>query len=309
MGDHIVQLPCDAGPFAARRVFEQRVGDGPLGGVVGERRVAGGAGEPGGGRGGRGLDTLRAEWTTLRTLHSTWWLLLAVVALTAAAGAVTCAALSAGDCPDPTACHEDTVRLGLTGVWVGQGAAVVLGVLAMSGEFGTGTIRTTLAAESGRLRMLAAKALVVGALMVAAGALGVLGSLLAGRELLTADGFDVPGLMATATLLAALGSVLYLALAALVGLGVATALRDTAAAATSALALFYALPLLAGLLADPDWQKWSWRLTPSTAGLAVQATRDLDRLPIGPWAGLGVLGAYAAGSLAVGALVLRKRDA
>ncbi|MFE0173107.1 ABC transporter permease subunit [Streptomyces sp. NPDC059002] len=262
------------------------------------------------GRGaGRGLGAVHAEWTKLRTLPSTWWLLLAVVALTVAAGAMVTAALSAGDCPDPAACHEDTVKLSLTGVWLGQGAVVVLAVLAMSGEYGTGTIRTTLAAEPGRVRVLAAKALVVCGLTVAAGAVGVVGSLFAGRELLAADGFPVPGLMAGATLRAAAGSVLYLALAALVGLGVATALRDTAAAATTALALFYALPLLAGLLADPDWRERAEELTPSTAGLAIQATVHPERLPIGPWAGIGVLGGYAAAALLAGALVLRSRDA
>ncbi|MEU7577661.1 ABC transporter permease [Streptomyces sp. NPDC041068] len=259
--------------------------------------------------GRRGRAALHAEWTKLRTLPSTWWLLLAVVALTVAAGAITAAALSAGDCPVPAECHEDTVELSLTGVWVGQGAVVVLAVLAMSGEYGTGTIRTTLTAEPGRLRVLAAKAAVVGALTVAAGTVGVLGSLLVGRELLAADGFPVPGLVEEPTLRAALGSVLYLALAALVGLGTATALRDTAAATTSALALFYGLPVLSGLLADPDWRERAEELTPSTAGLAIQATTGLDRLPIGPWAGIGVLGGYAAGALLVGALVLRSRDA
>ncbi|MGW0533862.1 ABC transporter permease subunit [Streptomyces sp. NPDC003032] len=258
----------------------------------------------------RGLGAaVRAEWTKLRTLPSTWWLLLAVVVLTVAAGAVTAGSLSAGDCPDPAACGEDTVRLSLTGVWLGQGAVVVLAVLAMSGEYGTGTIRTTLTAEPGRLRVLAAKAVVVCALTAVAGGLGVLGSLLAGRELLAAEGFAVPGLAEGGTPRAALGSVLYLALAALVGLGVATAVRDTAGAATSALALFYAFPLVAGLLSDPDWREWAERLSPSTAGLAVQATTGLDRLPIGPWAGLGVLAGYAAGALLAGALVLRSRDA
>ncbi|MEV5980469.1 ABC transporter permease [Streptomyces sp. NPDC052114] len=259
--------------------------------------------------GGRWLGALHSEWTKLRTLRSTWWLLLAVVALTVAAGAVTTAALGPGDCPVPADCHEDTVRLSLTGVWLGQGAVIVLAVLAMSGEYGTGTIRTTLTAEPGRVRVLAAKAVVVGALTVAAGCAGVFGSLVAGRELLSADGFAVPGLLAGPTLRAALGSVLYLALAALVGLGTAAALRDTAAAATSALFLFYALPVLAGLLADPDWRERAEELTPSTAGLAIQSTVGLDRLPIGPWAGIGVLGGYAAGALLAGALVLRSRDA
>ncbi|MEU5778969.1 ABC transporter permease [Streptomyces venezuelae] len=259
-------------------------------------------------RGGRGVGALHAEWTKLRTLPSTWWLLLATVVLTVAAGLLTTASLSAADCPVPAECHEDTVELSLTGVWVGQGAVVVLAVLAMSGEYGTGTIRTTLAAEPRRVRVLAAKAAVVGALTVAAGAVGVGASLLVGREVLAADGFAVPGLTEGPTLRAALGSVLYLALAALVGLGTATALRDTAAAATTALTLFYGLPVLSGLLADANWRERAEELTPSTAGLAVRATVGVERLPIGPWAGIGVLGGYAAAALLVGALVLRARD-
>lgn len=260
-------------------------------------------------RDGRALGAVHAEWTKLRTLHSTWWLLFAVVALTVLAGAATVASLTAGDCPVPADCHEDTVRLSLTGVWLGQGAVVVLAVLTMSGEYGTGTIRTTLTTEPGRLRLLAAKALVLCALTSAAGAVGVFGSLLAGRMLLAADGFATPDLTQGPALRAALGTVLYLTLAALIGLGAATALRDTATAVTSVLGLFYAFPLLAGLLADPDWQEYARRAAPATAGLAIQATVGLDRLPVGPWAGIGVLGAYAGAALLAGGWVLRMRDA
>jgi hypothetical protein len=46
-----------------------------------------------------------------------------------------------------------------------------------------------------------------------------------------------------------------------------------------------------------------------TAGLAVQATGNLDGLAIGPWAGPGVLAAWAAGALLAGGLLLRLRDA
>lgn len=260
-------------------------------------------------RDGRALGTVHAEWTKLRTLHSTWWLLFAVVALTVLAGAATTASLTSGDCPVPADCREDTVKLSLTGVWLGQGAVVVLAVLTMSAEYGTGTIRTTLTTEPGRVRLLAAKALVLCALTATAGAVGVAGSLLAGRLLLSADGFATPGLTDGPTLRAAIGTVLYLTLAALIGLGVATALRDTASAVTAVLGLFYAFPLLAGLLADPDWQEYARRAAPATAGLAVQATVDLDQLPIGPWAGIGVLAAYAGAALVVGGAVLWLRDA
>lgn len=268
-----------------------------------------GGGLGGRGRGGRAFGAVRAEWTKLRTLRSTWWLLFAVVVLTVLAGAATTASLTAGDCPVPADCREDTVKLSLTGVWLGQGAVVVLAVLTMSGEYGTGTMRTTLTTEPGRVRLLAAKALVLCTLTAVAGAVGVLGSLLVGRMLLGADGFATPGLMEGATVRAAFGTVLYLTLAALIGLGAATALRDTAAAVTSVLGLFYAFPLLAGLLADPDWQEYARRAAPATAGLAMQATVDLDQLPIGPWAGIGVLAAYAGVTLLVGGWVLRTRDA
>ncbi|MFE0133051.1 ABC transporter permease [Streptomyces sp. NPDC059037] len=258
---------------------------------------------------GRGVGAVRAEWTKLRTLHSTWWLLLALIALTVLAGAASTASLTAGDCPVPADCHEDTVKLSLTGVWLGQGAVVVLAVLTMSGEYGTGTIRTTLTTEPVRLRILAAKAAVLCALTAAASTVGVLGSLLAGRLLLSADGFAAPTLTEGPTLRAAAGTVLYLTLTALIGLGAATALRDTATAVTSVLALFYAFPLLAGLLADPDWQANARRAAPATAGLAIQATTDLDRLPIGPWAGIAVLAGYAVAALVTGGVLLRVRDA
>ncbi|GAA3145742.1 ABC transporter permease subunit [Streptomyces rectiviolaceus] len=273
------------------------------------RKAPGGDGRKARGGDGRVLGTVHAEWTKLRTLPSTWWLLFAVVALTVLAGAATTASLTAGDCPVPADCHEDTVKLSLTGVWLGQGAVVVLAVLTMSGEYGTGTIRTTLTTEPGRVRLLAAKALVLCTLTAAASTVGVLGSLLAGRMLLSADGFATPGLTEGPTLRAAVGTVLYLTLAALIGLGAATALRDTATAVTAVLGLFYAFPLLAGLLADPDWQEYARGAAPATAGLAIQATVDLDQLPIGPWAGIGVLAAYAGAALLAGGSVLRMRDA
>ena len=46
-----------------------------------------------------------------------------------------------------------------------------------------------------------------------------------------------------------------------------------------------------------------------TAGLEIQASTGLRGLPIGPWAGLGVLAAWAAAALLAGGLLLRLRDA
>jgi ABC-2 type transport system permease protein len=46
-----------------------------------------------------------------------------------------------------------------------------------------------------------------------------------------------------------------------------------------------------------------------TAGLAIQATTGLNSQPISPWAGLGVLAAWAVGALLLGGALLRLRDA
>jgi len=103
--------------------------------------------------------------------------------------------------------------------------------------------------------------------------------------------------------------VLYLALIALLSLGAATALRDSAVAITVVLGLLYIFPVLGVVVLNPVWQHRVERWAPADAGLAIQATRNLGRLPIGPWAGLGVLAAWTAVALLAGGLLLRLRDA
>ena len=111
------------------------------------------------------------------------------------------------------------------------------------------------------------------------------------------------------TLRAAAGSVLYLALIALFSLGAATALRDSAVAITVVLGLLYIFPVLGNVILNPVWQHRVERWAPMNAGLAIQATRNLGTLPIGPWPGLGVLAAWTAVALLAGGLLLRLRDA
>ncbi|MGH3384312.1 MAG: ABC transporter permease subunit [Nocardioidaceae bacterium] len=258
---------------------------------------------------------LQAEWTKLRTLPSTVWLLLGTVVGTIVLGAAATAVVHVSQCPSPTECFEDTAKLSLTGVWLGQVTVVVLGVLAMTGEYDTRTIHPTLAAVPDRRTVLAAKAAVVTGSVLVAGVVGVVGSIVVGRFLLPGNGFTAANgyppmsLSDGPTLRAAVGTVIYLGLVALLSLGVGTVVRDTAGAITAVLSLLYLVPLVAGLVTDPQWHDWLDRLGPMTAGLAIQATERVDQLPIGPWAGLGVLASYAGAALAVGALMLTTRDA
>jgi ABC-2 type transport system permease protein len=177
-------------------------------------------------------------------------------------------------------------------------------------------IRITLTAMPRRLTALAAKAIVLAGVVLAAGAIATAGSVLAGRFILPGNGFtgayhsEILSLAAGSTLRAAAGSVLYLALIALFSLGLATAVRDSGAAIAVMLGLLYIVPLLTDLgTLDPRWHHRLQEWGPMTAGLAIQATRNLKALPIGPWPGLGVLALWAAGALLAGGLVLRLRDA
>ena len=258
-------------------------------------------------------DTLHAEWTKLRTVSGPAWLLAGTVALTVA---VSAAATAAVRCPAGTACPVDTTKLSLTGIEFGQAVVAILAVLAISGEYSTGMIRITLTAMPRRFAVLAAKAVLVAGLVLAAGAIAVGGSVLAGRVILpghgftAARGFPLESLADGPTLRAAAGSVLYLALIALLSLGIATAVRDSAVAIGVVLGLLYLSPIiLTALTHDPVWFHRLERYAPMSAGLTIQDTTGLHGLPISPWGGLGVLAAWAAVAMLAGVLVLRWRDA
>jgi len=254
---------------------------------------------------------LHAEWTKLRTVAGPAWLLAAVVTLTAAVSAL---AVQANSCPAGAVCAIDTTKLSLTGVQLGQAIVAVLAVLVISNEYSTGMIRVTLAAMPRRGVVLAAKAAVLSSLVLAAGVLAVAGSLLAGRLILPGHGFTPAHGFALlsptpSVLRAAAGSVLYLALIALLSLGTATIVRDSAVAVGIVLGLLYLFPIVANVVGNAQWHRHLEQIGPMTAGLAIQATTDLRSLPISPWAGLGVLAAWAAGALLAGGLLLRLRDA
>jgi len=254
-------------------------------------------------------NALHAEWTKLRTLASTGWMLIGAVVLTVAVSAVVVAVthVSSGGSQDP-------IKLSLTGIYLGQTVIAVFGILAMSDEYGTGMIRTTLAAVPRRLVLFAAKAINVAGLAFVAGLFAAAGCLLVGRFTLPTAGLDpahgyaLVSITNAPTLRAAIGSVVYLVLIALLSLGVAAAIRDTAVSIGAVLGLLYLPPIVAQAVTDP-LRRHLQQLAPMTAGLAVQATTNLHALPIAPWAGLGVLAAWAVASLLIGGLSMRIRDA
>jgi ABC-2 type transport system permease protein len=256
------------------------------------------------------LNAVRAEWTKLWTTSGPAWLLLVTATVTVALGAAVCAIATWPQ----RGCGIDSARLILSGVYLGQAPVAVLGVLAVSGEYSTALIRTTLTAIPGRPTVLTAKALVLTVAVAAVGSLTMLAALLVAGIVMPRHGFTpghgYPGVWPAdgPILRAGAGSVAYLVLIALLSLGVAAVVRDSAAAIGTVLGLLYLPPVLTQMVTDPHLHRRLEQIAPMSAGLAVQATTDLRQLPIGPWAGLAVLAAWAVGALLAGTLLLRLRD-
>jgi ABC-2 type transport system permease protein len=252
---------------------------------------------------------LHAEWTKFRTVAGPWWLLPGVVALTVAVGV---AAASVAHCPS-AACGIDPATVSFTGIDPGQAAVAVAGVLAIGNEYSTGMIRLSLTAMPQRLTWLLAKATVLTAAVLTTAALAVAAAALAGRLILPSHGFTPAHRYASLTsgtdLRAAVGTVVYLTLIALLSLGLAAAVRDSAAAIGLALGVLYLFPLAADVISNPALSRHLDQIGPLPAGLDGRATIGIKTLPLTPWQGLGVVALWTAGALLLGALVLKFRDA
>jgi len=268
-----------------------------------------------------GKRVLQAEWTKLRSVPSTAWSVLALIGLSVllsffVAASVGTSGGGPGCTPGAAGCgDEDVVMNGLSGIIFGQFAVVAIAALAATGEYATGTMRSTLTAVPRRSAVLAAKATVVGLVCLVAGLVASVAAFLVAQPVLHGNGFvpqqgyPLVSLADEPALRAVVGSGLYLALVGLLSLGVGMILRHTAATITTVFALLL-VPFIAALLLPDHPREVVQKFSPMTAGLAIQRTVDrLDSVPIGVWAGLGVLACWAATALVGGFVVLHRRDA
>jgi ABC-2 type transport system permease protein len=247
------------------------------------------------------LDVVRGEWTKLWSVRSTAWTLLG----TAAALVGLAAVFPATGPPAPA----DPVAYGLSSFFQAQLGAAVLGVLAITSEYATGSIRATLAATPQRLTVLGAKTIVVAGTAAVAGvasaflAFFVAAQVLAGRG--TAIALGDPG-----ALRAVVGAGLYLAVVAVLALALGVLLRSSVATISVVVALMLVLPGIATALPGA-WQSAAVAYLPAEAGQAVIGRTRFA--PAGahllaPWTGFAVLCAYAAAAVVAAAVTLSRRD-
>ncbi|WP_328338649.1 ABC transporter permease subunit [Micromonospora sp. NBC_00421] len=255
------------------------------------------------GRGGL-VGAVTAEWTRLWSVRATWWTMLAAVLLTAASTAQLAIYVVNGNTSDDPTDDVGVVTVGsvlIDAMELTQYAVLALGLLAITGEYATGTIRSTLQCTPSRGRVLLAKAVVTGAATFAFGLLLGLVGVLAARPLLGGWGRMPVGrtlgdLLATAT---------YLALVGVLALGLGAALRS---AVLTLVVLFAVLMIVPLSLQEPKIGVLT-RIADGFPGVAGGHFLAGDTDPYPPVVGLLLLAGWAAVALALGRAALHRRDA
>jgi ABC-type transport system involved in multi-copper enzyme maturation permease subunit len=210
----------------------------------------------------------------------------------------------------------------LAGLFIALVAVLVVGAQFMTAEYRRGLIRVTLAASPRRGRMLAAKAIILGAVTFAAGLAGSAVTVAIGIPLLRASGNPVYPVTALTEVRVVVGTAALIAVLAVFALAVGAILRHGAGAVTAAITAVILPYLLTAAIAvlPAGAADWVLRVTPA-AGFAIRQVIPAypqvaasyapsgDYFPLAPWAGFTVTCAWAALALALAAYLLHRRDA
>lgn len=252
---------------------------------------------------------LSSEWTKLTSVRSTvWTLVITVVAAVGIGALVTSAQAARFSSRSPVAqLSFDPTRSSLAGMLFAQLAIGVLGVLVMSAEYSTGTIRATFSAVPRRPTVLVAKVLIFAIVALVVGEVTSFIAFILGQHILS--GRTPTASLSDPTVVRAVVSAgLYLTALGLLALGLATIVRHTAAAISTFVGLLFMLPILADVLPS-SFANDIDRFVPADIGTRMMTVNYHGADPLGPWVSFALLGAYVAIVLIVGGVLLVRRDA
>jgi ABC-2 type transport system permease protein len=278
---------------------------------------------------------LASEFTKLRSVRSTYWtigaLIIVGVGLAAAIGAGAASDLQHN--PGDKAAFDAT-QTSLGGFfYLGQLIIAVLGAMAITSEYSTGMIRTSLTAMPRRGTVYASKLLVFTGVALVISLVTSFLAFFVGQAVLSGSGVSASLFHSTtvpmaaqvtpqgatlsgtftvttgAVLTAVVGIALFVTVAAVIAFGLGAIIRHTAGAIASAIGLLFVLPIIIQLL--PNTWRWDvMRFFPDAAGRVLSST-------VGPpnphmwsaWPQFGVAAIWALVLVGIGACLFRKRDA
>lgn len=255
------------------------------------------------------LDLLRSEWTKIRTVRSTMWTIGVTVVLGIGIGALVSAL---------TRSHWSSMNLGqrlsfdpsatsLIGILFAQFAVGILGVLVISAEYSTGTIRATFSAAPNRSRVFAAKIVVFGLLSLIVAEFTSFVAFFLGQFLLSSPATHAT-LSSPGAFRAVFGGGLFVCALGLVAMGLGTIIRHTAGAISAFVGILLVLPILTAALPSQLSQDVR-KFMPDRIGVDMLTTKSQDFGAFSPWVGLLIVAIYAVVLLFIGASMLERRDA
>ena len=248
---------------------------------------------------------LASEWTKLRTVRSTPWAIGVTLVLGVGVSIIATVETRAHWKPTSSVGFDPT-QVSLIGMAFAQLAIGVLGVLAISSEYGTGTIRATLTVTPRRAGVLISKVAVFAALALIVSEAVSFVSFFVGQAFLTRPAIHAT-LATPGALRQVIGAGLYVTLLGLLGLAFGFIIRHTAGAISALVGVVLVLPLI--VQAFPQALETELRrFLPDSIGAALTSINP-NPSSFSPWVGFGVLCAYVAGLLVFGGSLLSRRDA
>ncbi len=246
----------------------------------------------------------RSELVKLRTARSMVSALTTAALLVVGVGAIAAVGIVAQDpaLTGPDAPTADPLGGSLTGVNPAAYAVAALGVIAVTSEYASGTIKPTLAAVPRRVQLVLGKALALVAAVLPVMLAAVLGTFLAAQAIVSTADVSV-SLTAPGAARAVAGAAVYLTGIALLGAAFGLLLRSTAGALAVLFGVLVVLPVI-GLLLPQRVGAAVLPYLPDNAGTAVMQLTPGGQLD--PWVGLAVFWGYVVIALVGGGMALRR---
>jgi ABC-type transport system involved in multi-copper enzyme maturation permease subunit len=246
---------------------------------------------------------ITSEFTKLHSLRSSRLSLLIALGLVVGLGLFV-PWLSVRDWREGTPTQGyDAVERSLSGIYLAQIAFGVLGAMVVTGEYATGSIRSTFAAVPKRLPVLWSKLGVFLTTSLILGTIACVLAFVAGQAIFSTKHVDA-SFGDPHVLRVVIGCGLFLAAMGALGLALGAVARNTAAAITTLTLVLFVVPVIVDVM--PKGEKIGPYL-PSAAGLTI--TQVSSDGPLSPWGGFGLLCAYVVATIAIAAVLLVRRDA
>jgi ABC-2 type transport system permease protein len=264
---------------------------------------------------------VRSEWIKFRSIRSTWWCYAIIVVLTIGLAALLglyapIVGLPEGAEVTEAVANAQIVNLSISSVGFTVLVAAVLGVLIITGEYGTGQVRSTFTADPGRTGAVLAKAVVLAVATFVVSAVSTwIGVALV--TLFQADRGVEADLADPAVFMPILGSSVYVTGIALLAFGIGLLVRSSAGGIAIALGVLLVLPIVLQLFAGLVNQQWLLdvsRFLPDQAGSQLYTyERSADQpapegVVLNGWAGGGILAAWVVAIGVIALAAVKKRD-